>query len=168
MPEKTEEGRRATIAPLHEMEVNGARRRLCALATFTLLAVGALATWGLRRRLPQTTRALEPSTTQRNLHLHMRSHSLSKISEQYLHLHPLRFASRYCKHHGHLIWFNTQDIRFLPFVYSLDLAFLCTVFLPRRPRYDTALNYYYYYYATLRGQKLEINTVLIRNIFLLL
>ncbi|KAF8197034.1 hypothetical protein BJ912DRAFT_1140675 [Pholiota molesta] len=51
MPEKTEEERQAIIATLREVEVKWARRCVCALAIFTLLAVGgALAAWGILRR----------------------------------------------------------------------------------------------------------------------
>jgi hypothetical protein len=51
MPEKTEEEREAIIATLREVEVKWARRCVCALAIFTLLAVGgALAAWGILRR----------------------------------------------------------------------------------------------------------------------
>ncbi|KAF8197038.1 hypothetical protein BJ912DRAFT_95830 [Pholiota molesta] len=50
MPEKSEEERQAIIATLREVEVKWARRCVCALAIFTLLAVGgALAAWGILR-----------------------------------------------------------------------------------------------------------------------
>ncbi|KAF8181793.1 hypothetical protein BJ912DRAFT_979133 [Pholiota molesta] len=50
MPEKTEEERQAIIATLREVEVKWARRCVCALAIFTLLAVGgALTAWGILR-----------------------------------------------------------------------------------------------------------------------
>jgi hypothetical protein len=50
MPEKTEQERQAMIATLREVEVKWAWRCVCALAVFTLLAVGsALAAWGIPR-----------------------------------------------------------------------------------------------------------------------